>query len=153
MLAQKRRSDPWIGPHFLTYKTHMNVLTLIGNECYLAARFWSKASDKTETRWIAGLFELGPVCWPELIIRPSLRRQPSLKLGFFFFFCGRIYAYMEWIAAMKKREKTEFCERKCFYYQITCYAKLFLAPASPVPANTVFLLLLIFLIFERPIYE
>ena len=34
---------------------------------------------------------------------------------------------------------------------ITCCAKLFLAPASRVPANVVFLVLLMFLIFERPI--
>ena len=39
----------------------------------------------------------------------------------------------------------------CIIYIITYYAKLFLAPASRVPANIVFLVLLMFLIFEHPI--
>ena len=61
---------------------------------------------------------------------------------------------MERIAAIKKR-KTE-CDasrygRNNLYDIITYYAKLFLAPASRVPANIVFLVLLMFLIFERPI--
>ena len=49
---------------------------------------------------------------------------------------------MEWIAAIKKRETecdASLCERKCFYYVIAYCAKLFLAPASRVPANVVFL--------------
>ena len=65
-----------------------------------------------------------------------------------------MYASMERITA-KRRQQPEYdasrSERKCFYYKITCYAKLFLAPASRVPANNVFLVLLKSLIFERPI--
>ena len=61
---------------------------------------------------------------------------------------------MNQITVIKKQE-TEYdvsrCEHKCLYYIITYYAKLFLARASRVPANIVFLVLLMFLIFERPI--
>ena len=58
---------------------------------------------------------------------------------------------MERIAAIKKRETecdASRCERKCLYYIITYYAKLFLAQASRVPENIVFLVLLMILIFK-----
>ena len=57
------------------------------------------------------------------------------------------------IAAIKQQETecdASCCERKCLYNIITYYAKLFLTPASRVPANIEFLVILMFLIFERP---